>query len=568
MIRARHIEGFLYSLDNKQTIRHLLRSIVISICFLLFAGADILGQTTYTSVQNGPWHDDATWSGTGVPGTNDVAIIENYTVTIYPPLFWSDANVNKLIIKPSGKLEFGIIPFFSFLPSCLYVNDADGFIQVDNGGIINGGIGNSYIRYRTSNDQQLIVNGSVTNVGWLDFTNSGSTISISGNGNINIRNDIRLTNNNNITVINSLAGSLSVGGDIILEKNNCEFINNVTGNISVGRDLVFKELNCEFINNGALNILNCIRVDQPNKNNNILRNDPSGKITLGSDFNPFYSNFILDNYGLVDLNGNIINAEPGEVRIFNRAGSEFRWAGQESDTDLMLYCDFDSNNFIYDRTGTQPVIPPRDAYWNLITDGTDTKILQNQIIIRNDLTIGAGSALDVNSNNYQIAIEGDWIHEPGGQFIARKGTVTFSGSNDQAITCDNDEIFYGLTVNNTGGVINLTTGNVTATNLLTLALGKINAGSFDLIIPPSGSISGGSATSYVIADGTGSLKQHVNGAISFPIGTATSYLPITLDNTGSPDSFSANIFQSVTEDGLPGGIQVVDYADYVKYTWR
>ena len=573
MIRARHIKGFLSSLDNKQTITYLLRSIVFYVCFLLFAGADILGQTTYTSVKSGPWHEAATWGGSGTPGKSDIAIIEkNHTVTIYPAFpGWPEVNINKLIVKASGKLEF-------WGANYLYVNNADGLIQVDNDGIIDGGIfANSYIVYRTSNDQQLIVNGSVTNLGGLVFSNSESTISISGNGNINIRHNIRLTGNNNITVINSLAGSLTVGGDIIFERNNCEFINKGTGNVSVGGDLVFKELNCEFINNGELNILKCIRVDQPNKNNNILRNDPSGRITLGSDFNPRYSRFIIDNSGFVDLNGNITNVEPGEVKIYNRAGSEFRWAGQEldlnsnpnSNPNLMLYCDYDSNNFIYDGTGPQSIIPPRDsAYWNLITNGANTKTLKGQIIIRNDLTIGTGSILDVSSNNYNIEIEGDWVHETGGQFTERQGTVIFSGANSQKMTVDGAETFYGLTVDKTGGLVNLINGNITVSNLMTLTSGNIDIGSNNLIIPSSGSIAGGSSSSYVVTEGTGSLKRYVNGAISFPIGAATSYLPIILNNTGSPDNFSANIFQSVTVNGLLGGSQVPDYDDYVKYTWR
>src|SRR5690606_13221650 len=132
-----------------------------------------------------------------------------------------------------------------------------------NGGIINGGSGNTYIRFRTPNDQQLIVNGSITNIGWLDFTNSGSTVSINGSGNISTRYDIRLDDNNNITVVN-----------------------NLTGIISVGRDFIFEQLNCEFINNGKLNITNRITVSV---NDNKLTNNAQGNISVGSDINPNFS---------------------------------------------------------------------------------------------------------------------------------------------------------------------------------------------------------------------------------------------------------------------------------------
>ena len=108
MIRARHIKDFLFSLDNKQTFTYLLRSIAFYVCFLLFAGADISGQTTYTSVQTGFWNNDDTWSGFGIPGENDIAIIEaNHTVYIGSSYFsFPEANINQLIVKASGKLEF------------------------------------------------------------------------------------------------------------------------------------------------------------------------------------------------------------------------------------------------------------------------------------------------------------------------------------------------------------------------------------------------------------------------------------------------------------------------------
>ncbi len=51
-------------------------------------------------------------------------------------------------------------------------------------------------------------------------------------------------------------------------------------------------------------------------------------------------------------------------------------------------------------------------------------------------------------------------------------------------------------------------------------------------------------------------------------GSTRIYLPITLNNAGAADNYSINLFENVTENGLSGGTQVIDYADYVKYTWR
>ena len=118
------------------------------------------------------------------------------------------------------------------------------------------------------------------------------------------------------------------------------------------------------------------------------------------------------------------------------------------------------------------------------------------------------------------------------------------------MTVDGAETFYRLTVDKPGGKINLINGNITVSNRMTLTSGNINIGSTNLVIPLLGSLAGGSSSSSVITEGTGSIKRHVNGATSFPIGAATSYLPIILNNTGSPDNFSANIFQSVQSVNL------------------
>ena len=41
-----------------------------------------IAQTTYTSTQNGFWHNASTWGGGGTPGAGDTAIIDGETVII------------------------------------------------------------------------------------------------------------------------------------------------------------------------------------------------------------------------------------------------------------------------------------------------------------------------------------------------------------------------------------------------------------------------------------------------------------------------------------------------------
>jgi hypothetical protein len=80
-------------------------------------------------------------------------------------------------------------------------------------------------------------------------------------------------------------------------------------------------------------------------------------------------------------------------------------------------------------------------------------------------------------------------------------------------------------------------------NILTLTSGKLALGSNNLI---AGSLSGGSATSYVVADGTGtlSLNATTTGTL-FPIGTATGYAPVAI-MPASNDTVSARVVATPT----------------------
>jgi hypothetical protein len=69
-----------------------------------------------------------------------------------------------------------------------------------------------------------------------------------------------------------------------------------------------------------------------------------------------------------------------------------------------------------------------------------------------------------------------------------------------------------------------------------LALGAdINLGSGNIVV--NGIISSASSSGYIIADGSGTLKQNVGtSAVEFPVGTSSSYMPIEINtSSGSAD---------------------------------
>lgn len=111
------------------------------------------------------------------------------------------------------------------------------------------------------------------------------------------------------------------------------------------------------------------------------------------------------------------------------------------------------------------------------------------------------------------------------------------------------------------------TGNAFANNLtisspITLTSGNLNVGgnlnlgsSVTLnnnnlnLIGTNSQISNGNATNYIVTNGTGTVNvENLNAArsaVTLPIGTATNYNPITISNSGTPDTFSARISEGI-----------------------
>ncbi len=93
--------------------------------------------------------------------------------------------------------------------------------------------------------------------------------------------------------------------------------------------------------------------------------------------------------------------------------------------------------------------------------------------------------------------------------------------------------------------------NYTVSNELSLTSGKVVLGTSNLA---PASIVGGSATSYIVADGTGVLTQTAStSGTLFPIGTATGYAPVTV-TPASDDIISANV--SATASGTFAGYSI------------
>jgi hypothetical protein len=175
---------------------------------------------------------------------------------------------------------------------------------------------------------------------------------------------------------------------------------------------------------------------------------------------------------------------------------------------------------------------------NIIFSGTGNITAAGILGIGGDLTINSGSTFV--AGNYTHTLKGNWINN--GSFTAGSSTISLINNASQNIGGSASTTFNNLGMNGTGGA---TLGIATSVaGTLTLNLSKLSIGNYNLILTPTGTISGGSSTSYVKTSGTGRLKQQIAGQTtkSYPVGN-TAYNPIVVTNNGanSTDNYSIRI---------------------------
>lgn len=227
--------------------------------------------------------------------------------------------------------------------------------------------------------------------------------------------------------------------------------------------------------------------------------------------------------------------------------------------------------------------------WNISSGGANPNLRGGLTTINGNFTVqatgGSGSLVLTGSDAYTLAVGGNLVISGGtlnmsnGSGVAAfnlsgnldmsggtltksgsaSGTVTLSGTSNQTIYCPGlvsiDKINY--TINNGNGVT--LNSDFTIRGTLTLAGGKLALGSNNLtVVGPSGSISGGSASSYVVTDGTGELRCYAVGAsnVLFPVGTSSTYNPVTINSSGTETYFVR--VQSSFDNAPPAPDKVVN----------
>ena len=167
------------------------------------------------------------------------------------------------------------------------------------------------------------------------------------------------------------------------------------------------------------------------------------------------------------------------------------------------------------------------------------------LVIEGNYTSTGSASIQVNGN---VQLKGDFINNGGTVASGSTGTLSLNGTAAQNIGGNTSTNFYcALEINNANGV-SLNGANEILSNALTLTNGKLTLNAYDLTLAAVG-VTGANSGRYIVTNSTGQLKAPVTNAnYIFPVGDATTYRPLILNEAGTTDTYGVRFVA-----GLPGG---------------
>lgn len=205
----------------------------------------------------------------------------------------------------------------------------------------------------------------------------------------------------------------------------------------------------------------------------------------------------------------------------------------------------------------------RDGAISIARSGGARVVFKNSVSFNNFVSNSAQGAITVATYG-GVTFEGNiTINQSGGssafnthqQHFQANGRIFMEGGANQTLTSNQPVVFRYLQINKIGGSrlilnsdveISRNTNVATSSPELVLTSGLIELGNHNLTLVHDPSwpalLNGGSANSYVIATGSGRFFRRVaNSATLFPVGTSSSYLPLTITNSGTADMFGVRV---------------------------
>lgn len=524
---------------------------------------------TYTAVASGNWSADATWSGTGIPGSGDAVVIENgktITVNIANAACSSmdlgtgglfDASCTLTFNTGSQLTVGGAVQVGSLIPA--------GHIDMSNGGTF---ISSSW----------SVTNGSfIYGTGTVKFSGS---FTLPNNTNFDqyyhleiISGTTKLSRTTTVQANLSLSGTgvLDVEGQSLTVRGN--WTQSGTGSFTEETETVTLDgAGDQYINHTGTETFY-----------NIVVNKATGSLIVNTG-SLSISNLLTINNGIVDLQTNTLNGaggltmNNGDLQIgqlssvcgctlpaltgtYNITGGTVTFKGAGPQT-------------IRSETVSTPVVP---NYNILVLKGSGTKSLDGNLDVDGSLYLSETAELDASTSNRNMTIAGNWINTSSysspDAFNERNGKVTFDGAGAISLTSSSiaaGETFYDLTMSKSAAGNDLTMNNhITITHQLTLTLGRIITSAKDFTIGSNAiAVSGGNDNSFV----DGAITKNTTATTSYvlPVGKINpnaEYRWIEITPSGNtPTTYVAEYFYNTPNNNTDVGSGVNRVSDLEKWT--
>jgi autotransporter-associated beta strand protein len=368
---------------------------------------------------------------------------------------------------------------------------------------------------------------TLTSPGQLTINNTGSTVTLT-------------TTNTTTPTLNLQSGFFAIGAFQTLNISSGGVVNATGGDFATGAP----GGTINFLGSGAFN---------GNSNPYIVQT--SGGLNFGAQTVTIQNGgaFRINAGGFVSTNGPFYAS--GSTLIYNTGGNYGRGLEWNSASGR----GFPHHVTLSNSTNLNPARPDNSfAATTFNTGGTVT------------INSGSGIYLDFGGNNMtvplniggdliligglsgsgalggDINIAGDWLNfGTSHNFFPNNRQVAFIGTSDQIMGGTNANAlawtFNFLAMSNTGGNITMNFP-ITVTNRLQMNNGKLIIGNNNLVLTGSAFFDNGGVNSYVVTNGTGTVRQVVNtggGNEWYPIGpTTTIFAPVTLQQSGTTDDIA------------------------------
>jgi hypothetical protein len=214
----------------------------------------------------------------------------------------------------------------------------------------------------------------------------------------------------------------------------------------------------------------------------LLFNGAAAQTISNYSASPIFNNIVFAGSGTKTFSNNAIVVNGN----FDISGSAVSWGGAATLTLMGDWLNTGATGVFNPSTGTVLLNGGNEniaagPFYNLTIGGTaaTTKLLTDNLVLNNTLTINANLTLDISASNFAISTR-VWINN--GAFTCRTGTVTFTGTSSTITTgtatgYTTGNNFYNVIVNKSisASAITFTAGSdVPVLNNFTISVGTVN----------------------------------------------------------------------------------------------